>query len=87
VSAPASCSSDIVCNVHSFILELLGAICADPRVRENILSVLMDPIIEQYRKALEHVKFITKAERAGSPLLQIVTSTRTLRSGKYVSAR
>jgi hypothetical protein len=62
--------SDIISLVHDFLLELLSAVCLDNRVREGLLSVLMEPITDRYRKAVDHVKFILEVERAGTPLTQ-----------------
>lgn len=62
--------SDIISLVHDFLLELLAAVCPDNRVREGLLSVLMEPITDRYRKAINHVKFILEVERCGTLLTQ-----------------
>lgn len=60
--------SDIVAIVHGFTQTLLSAICEDKRVRQGIKDVLLDELIERYRKSIEHTKFILSVERSGTPL-------------------
>lgn len=60
--------SDIVSLVHDFILALLSAICEDQRVRSALMSMLMDGLIERYKKGMDHAKFILYVEKTGTPL-------------------
>lgn len=60
--------SDIVSLVHNFILALISAICEDQRVQSALMSVLMDGLIDRYKKSIDHAKFILYVERSGTPL-------------------
>ena len=60
--------SDIVCLVHKFTVALISAICGDARVQSALMSVLMDGLIERYRKSIEHAEFIIYVEKIGTPL-------------------
>ena len=60
--------SDIVCIVHQFTQDLLQAICKDERVLQGINDVLLDHLMERYKKSIEHAKFILAVERSGTPL-------------------
>lgn len=62
--------SDIVSVVHEFILALISAICEDARIQSALMSVLMDGLIERYRKSLEHAEFILHVEKLGTPLTE-----------------
>lgn len=55
---------DIVHFAHCFITDLLRLVCpSSSRVREGIMSVLMEPLMDVYRKALQQVDFILHVER------------------------
>ena len=60
--------SDIVSLVHTFIVKLLSALCKDERSRRELHSVLLDKLIERYKRSTDHTKFILSVERAGTPL-------------------
>lgn len=60
--------SDIVFLVHNFTINLLSAICEDERVESALTSVLMDGLIERYKKSIDHTEFILHVERVGTPL-------------------
>lgn len=60
--------SDIVSLVHDFILALLSAICEYQRIRSALMSMLMDGLIERYKKGMDHAKFILFVEKTGTPL-------------------
>ncbi|KKZ68835.1 hypothetical protein EMCG_00006 [[Emmonsia] crescens] len=62
--------SDTVAIVHTFILTAMPSLCADERVRTNLLSNIMDDLIERYRMALEQVSFLLQVERVGTPMTQ-----------------
>ncbi|TIA32625.1 dynamin GTPase [Aureobasidium pullulans] len=55
---------DIIHIAHSFITSLLGAIRLENCVKDALLSVLMEPLIETYRRAIEGVSFILHVERS-----------------------
>lgn len=59
--------SDIICLAHMFIRDTLKFICPDKRVREEIMSILAEPLAARYREALECAKFILSVERSGTP--------------------
>lgn len=58
----------VILVVHRFICELLVVVCADDRVRSNILSLIMDDLLEGYASAVRHVEFILSVERSGTLL-------------------
>ncbi|EQL35389.1 hypothetical protein, variant [Blastomyces dermatitidis ATCC 26199] len=60
--------SDMICAVHSFILKVLESVCKDRPVRERLLSLLMDPLVEIYQRSLRQVKFLLCVERDGIPM-------------------
>lgn len=60
--------SDIVSLVHKFILALISAICEDQRVQSALMSMLMDGLIDRYKKSIDHAKFILHVEKLGTPL-------------------
>lgn len=59
---------DIVSLVHSFTVDLLAKICKDPRARQGLHSVLLDQLIERYKKSIDHTKFLLVVERSGTPM-------------------
>jgi hypothetical protein len=58
---------DITAMAHAFIRDLLRIVCPDPRVREALMSVLMDELLAKYRAALDFVHFLLHVERTGTP--------------------
>lgn len=60
--------SDIVSLVHNFTVTLLAATCEDQRVQSALMSVLMDGLVECYKKSIDHAKFILYVEKVGTPL-------------------
>ncbi|MCJ1386401.1 hypothetical protein MMC17_009527 [Xylographa soralifera] len=60
--------SDIVTIAHSFIFDLLRLLCPNERVRSGLISVLMDELVERYKKAFDQIKFILHVERTGTPM-------------------
>ncbi|KAL9126918.1 MAG: hypothetical protein Q9217_004113 [Psora testacea] len=60
--------SDVVCIVHGFTLGLLPVICKDARIQKGLKSVLLDRMIDKYKRSIEHANFILAVERAGTPL-------------------
>lgn len=61
---------DIVCLVHEFTVALISALCKDQRVQSALMSVLMDGLIERYKKSIEYTKFILYVEKVGTPLTE-----------------
>lgn len=60
--------SDIITTVHTFIQKALRAASRDSKISENILSLLMDDLMDKYRGALSAVDFLLDIERAGTPM-------------------
>ena len=60
--------SDVISIVHAFIQELLNTMCTDKRVLRSLSDVLLDHLIERYKKSIEQTKFILSVERSGTPL-------------------
>lgn len=60
--------SDIVTIAHGFITDLLRLVCPNERVREGLLSILMDELVDRYKQAFDQIKFILRVERAGMPM-------------------
>ena len=59
---------DIVSLVHSFTVDLLAKICKDPRARQGLHTVLLDPLTDRYKKSIDHAKFLLTVERSGTPM-------------------
>ena len=60
--------SDIATIVHRFIDRVLQSICSDIHVKSELLSVLMDGLIERYNKAIDQARFLLDVERTGTPM-------------------
>ena len=60
--------SDVVAITHAFITKLLSSICADDHVTRELLSALMDGLMQRYTKALDQVQFLLGVERMGTPM-------------------
>ena len=60
--------SDIVSLVHNYTVSLLSAICEDQRIQSALMSVLMEDLVERYKKSIDHANFILHVERLGTPL-------------------
>jgi hypothetical protein len=58
---------DVISMAHGFISHLLKLICLDQRVREGLMSVLMDELSSKYQGAIKHVRFLLYVERMGTP--------------------
>jgi hypothetical protein len=61
-------ASDAVALVHTFIARMLKRLCSDERVCERLLSLLMDGLLEKYRKVLEQVDLLLQVELAMIPM-------------------
>ncbi|THX71492.1 dynamin GTPase [Aureobasidium pullulans] len=54
---------DVIHMAHGFVATLLRHVCPTARVRDGIMSVLMEPLLETYRRALEQVQFVLRVEK------------------------
>jgi hypothetical protein len=61
---------DIISMVHTFTTKALNISCGDQRLGQNILSFLMDDLMEKYRQALSMAEFLLRIERDGTPMTQ-----------------
>ncbi|KAJ5318544.1 hypothetical protein N7476_004964 [Penicillium atrosanguineum] len=61
---------DIVFMVHTFTTKALNISCGDQRLAQNILSFLIEDLIDKYRKALSMAEFLLQIEREGTPMTQ-----------------
>ncbi|KGO67535.1 Dynamin [Penicillium italicum] len=59
---------DIISMVHIFTSKALDISCGNHRLGQNILSFLMDGLIEKYRQALSMTDFLLRIEREGTPM-------------------
>lgn len=59
---------DTVTLVHGVIKVVLSHCCRNEQVNQRLGPLLIEPLLERYKKAIDHVKFILEVERAGTPL-------------------
>ena len=59
--------SDIIVQVHSFIVAAMESICLDRGVRNAIFSALSEGLITRYEKAMAHTHFLLDVESNGTP--------------------
>lgn len=55
---------DVIHLAHCFVTTLLRHVCPTARVREGIMSVLMEPLLDIYRRALDQVQFVLSVEHS-----------------------
>lgn len=55
---------DVIHLAHRFVMTLLRHVSPTGRVREGIMSVLMEPLLDIYRRALEQVQFVLRVEHS-----------------------
>lgn len=55
-------TSDIISTVHTYVRDLLKEICEEDRVRSTLLSVMMDQLIERYKRAMDQTRSILEVE-------------------------
>lgn len=60
--------ADIVHFVHDFTCKALAHVCPDEGVRSSLWLMLQELLIDRYRTAQDHVKFIIRVEKFGTPL-------------------
>ena len=58
---------DTIVLTHTFINDLLHEVCPTRRVREGIMSLLMEELCTRYQKAINYVKFLLAVDLDGKP--------------------
>lgn len=58
----------VIVMVHRFCSILLTRLCPEERVMNALWSLLLDELLQRYRKLVEHVQFILRTERSGNLL-------------------
>ncbi|THY78240.1 dynamin GTPase [Aureobasidium pullulans] len=59
---------DVIHMAHTFVEDLLHELCDDKRVRDGIMNILMEPLLEKYVKVLKHTEFLLFVERSSTPI-------------------
>lgn len=59
--------ADVIVLTHTFVNDLIHEICPSGRVREGILSLLMDQLCIRYKTAIKHVEFLLEVDLHGTP--------------------
>jgi hypothetical protein len=54
--------------VHAFICKGLEVVSKNTQISTNIMSLLMDDLVEKYKQAISTVEFLLRIEREGTPL-------------------
>ncbi|KAL6719642.1 hypothetical protein ACLMJK_001563 [Lecanora helva] len=60
--------SDVITIVHEFTQHLLRTVCEDERIVRGLKDVLLDHLLERYKRSMEHTRFILSVERFGTPI-------------------
>ncbi len=60
--------SKVVASIHRFCNILLARLCTEERVMTSLWSLLMDQLLQRYRRMVEHVQFLLQTERSGTLL-------------------
>lgn len=60
--------SDVVNMAHMFVLKLLELLCPNPRICDELMSVLHEELMTTYKKACDHAKFLLRVERTNVPV-------------------
>ena len=60
--------TNVITSIHHFYNALLARLCTEERVITALWSLLMDGLIQRYRKTVEHVHFVLQTERSGNLL-------------------
>lgn len=58
--------SDIISLIHGFVDKILGSICHEERVKDELLATLMDQLLQRYRDAIEQARLLLSMERTGN---------------------
>ena len=59
--------ADVIVLTHTFVSDLLQQVCPTRRVREGVLSLLMEHLCIRYKAAIKHVEFLLAVELGGTP--------------------
>jgi hypothetical protein len=60
--------SDVIVLVHRFVTTAITAIVPDDLMACSLLDILQDRLQQQYKRAIEQVKFLLHIELSGTPL-------------------
>jgi hypothetical protein len=60
--------SDVIVLVHRFVTTAITAIIPDDLMACSLLDILQDRLQQQYKRAIEQVKFLLHIELSGTPL-------------------
>lgn len=58
---------DVICLVHTFMVDLMKHICKEPSVCKQLQLVLSDQFLDCYRKAIDNAKFQLEVESTNTP--------------------
>lgn len=59
--------SKIIYKIHEFIVIALEVVCSDTKVREELLSQMLDDILARYGAAMDQARLLVEVERDGHP--------------------
>jgi hypothetical protein len=59
--------SHVIVVIHRFMVTVLDTLCADPCVREEIWSSILDEVLTRYKAALDQAMFLVSLERDKRP--------------------
>jgi hypothetical protein len=60
--------SKVIASIHRFCNVVLARLCTEERVMTALWSLLMDGLLQRYRRTVEHVRFVLRTERSGNLL-------------------
>ncbi|KAH8661179.1 hypothetical protein BGZ61DRAFT_539849 [Ilyonectria robusta] len=60
--------SKIILAIHRFILRAIREVCTDPRVREELISSVMNELLPRYSNGMEQAIFLVEVEREKRPV-------------------
>ncbi len=72
--------SKVILIIHRFILMAVEAVCADPKVREKLVSALLDSLLAKYTDRIGQARFSSIPSDSSSLTHLTTTSTTTCRS-------
>jgi hypothetical protein len=59
----------MIVTVHGFVRKLVEVVAGDPRIRKEIWgTILLDKLLEQYRRAIRHADFLIDVELNSLPM-------------------
>lgn len=59
--------SKVILTIHRFIVTILGEICSDTKVLEELKSVLSSDLLDRYQAAMDQAMFLVNIERDTKP--------------------